>query len=1598
MTVDNAINPASQVTQDVADQEKQNNLSSIDGGIAPSPPAVESQPLSESNPPVKNLFQSKLTQLQNAGFNQSEIQDWTNKTSGKLLSAGYSPEEINDYMGLKTPDMSGVQNTIQKNLVSNQQSENPETAQDKQPPSFSESLDKGFGMPVSKMMAASVPDFSQKTLPPDIRAHLANCYLKGTANDFADFMQCAVPAAAQTIKPENAQPMLLPAATMAGIRAALNIAPTAADQAISKNTTAPYDFNIGMPNIEKIAGKTVYGLTSGAPVITGAVGGGLAGGDVGGPVGAVVGSFGGAALIDALKNINPIFQEQLKVYNGNSELAWQAAKKELAVSSVGSGLSMALFGISPFENAAKNILFQALGVQPTVGAAQQVAKNKIEGKPLSQNIAQAAGEASVGTAVPMVAHATTEFASPQLKEIVAPKVNKTPDAVTNSDIAGVIRKTFIDVAPKAQDFKDVAAVLTGHENEQTAGNTLLEIYKDTGITPEQVHEDAQINPKIIEDLSVGKIPDIYKTEDENTLQKQDNADKETSRAIAQIHEVDAEHTPPEQAMAVRDTIRQEADELAKKDPEVYNAITSAIETGRITNSLASDNRASQPAGVIEESSLSPEKSSTVGESRGNTGAESTPVRATEFAGNEQSRSIPPYLGSITPEHQELENKFGTPEDMGKSQIGRVNNIIENIFSNSGKDGLPKSSDLTDAQFEALEDYGRRIDDVKAALSAPKNKFAAMLADESGSITLGLPNNAKEFVDDIKRDILNFSTPMETGSNRARAAAKDFANNIRKTQWTATHIIDYMRKNFMPEELKTMWEAMDQSSVHVQTQEANGMSRTEAMADAEKNKVGHFNLPEDQQILLKSLSDWAQAAWNKAKELKMVEGEGLPFWTPRMAAVIGDDGKWGSPNLNSEKITSINPAGRNLTTSSSSLKNRKYLTAAETEAAMKKLFSEGEGEGDDVTLARDIRTMPLALARLEQAIAGRALIQQVKELSKDVGGDTVKDSPSDGFFTIDHPAFQTFKPKLIQDENGKWNISRDEQGNEQFEKTPIYVSKEFEGPLKSVLSQDSSSTYKALMMLKGKAMSMIMYSPLIHNAVEWGRALPAMPGKVLTFKAYFDGNAAKKDPVQMQEAIDAGLVPIGSRFFNQDISSIMEDPDLTPGRSWTSKLLGGIAESVNEKAGETVKKTIDDLGNLWHNTLLWDRVGDLQMGLYTNLRDKEVANGMDPKAAQVFAANAANRFAGALPMESMGNMARKMANVGLFSRSFTIGNLGVMKDMITGLPSDVKSQLIRDVGEENAKAASKATQRKATAAFAMDIALMYAGNSVLQDSLDKMKRDKSMSQIVQGYVDRWHKLINDHAGSPWDLLNLPHDLQALSSTSSNEPGKENRIHFSDDPKTGTAYYMRLPTGKIGEEFMGWLTSPLDMLRKKTSTIAGPLADIYKNENYFGHPIYDKEAAGVSGAVENIGKVVKYFMEKQIPEESLISSYKILTGSNDNSLDAMKAFGPLAGLTFSKGYPGGPEAGILAAANRRNEAEISATLPKVKESVEAGDTDKAHELLTALGMRNSEQKRLIKHYQDPSSKVNAYSLKKFERIATPEEKELMHQQEDTGNTNP
>jgi hypothetical protein len=891
---------------------------------------------------------------------------------------------------------------------------------------------------------------------------------------------------------------------------------------------------------------------------------------------------------------------------------------------------------------------------------------------------------------------------------------------------------------------------------------------------------------------------------------------------------------------------------------------------------------------------------------------------------------------------------------------------------------PKPTKAEIAQARAILDSAEATDSTFRAVGADVTRDMPTLAEQPPVRPGSLLASAKAAADklfDIGKDLQMLTAPMATGSNAARAIAKDFANSMRRNRWEWSRIDGDIAKRFDPEQRKRMWDAADEESVLRQE-------------GKESEHMGLATLEPEERQAVEMLQARSQIAWLRAVDLGMVEGEGLPAYTPRMVMNVATAGE-------RDSSLSLNAMGRNLRTRTAQMLHRANLTAEETEAAAKSVLGEG------AQIARDIRTLPLATAKLEDAIAGRTLINAIKEYGKRTGDETVTegavptDSPHRWFSMQEHPAFMQWRPKFDR-ETGK--VVLDADGNTIFEKVPIYVRDDFEGPLRAVLSQKSGALYGAFMSLKGKTMGLIMNSPLIHNAVEWGRAVPAMPGKVVTFRVYFEGNRVKNDPVQMREAIDAGLVPIGHRFFNQDISSIMEEPNLSPGRSWTAKILGAVPGLFDEGAGDAVKAAIDKAGDFWHNTLLWDRVGDLQAGLYANFRDSLLAKQVDRRTANIVAAHFANRFAGALPVETMSDGARKVSNFLMFSRTFTLGNLGVMKDMLTGLPKDVLAQLERDGGfsagsianaDETSPAVSYAkslARRKAMAVVATDIGLMIVGNSLLQSAFNVMRGDKTMDQEMHGYAERTSAALSNVKEHPAALLQPFDFLSRLSATNANEPGKQDRIKIGY-AADGTAIYARNPVGKIGEEFEGYLTGPLDMIRRKMGTVARPAWQIMSNDAGFGRKIYDPNADTPAKYIANLGRIAAHLAESQIPEGQISAFSDLVKGQGDPTVNKLQAFGPVAGVTFSKGAPGGPAVGELYHAREMHDYAVQAQLPDIRKQFLNGDQDGARQAMTALGIPPGLQRYYSKVWANPATRLGGRTLKDFYLYGTDEQKQRL-----------
>jgi hypothetical protein len=875
--------------------------------------------------------------------------------------------------------------------------------------------------------------------------------------------------------------------------------------------------------------------------------------------------------------------------------------------------------------------------------------------------------------------------------------------------------------------------------------------------------------------------------------------------------------------------------------------------------------------------------------------------------------------------------------------------------------------LDPADEEVLTETGGKPASLGAAATDPADvPLSVQPASPPGRLAAAF-KDAADTLFDMGRDAQMLTAPMATGTRDSMAMAKDFANSLRRNRWDWSRIDDDIAKRFTPEQRARMWTAADEESVSLQLGEPASMREHQGLA----------TLTPEERAVVEQQHTRAQNAWVRARDAGMVEGEGLPAYTPRMIInAMGAGSK--------ETALALDGIGGNLRTKTANMLKRKYLESQDTEAAAKAKY------GDEAMLARDIRVLPLATSQLEDAIAGRTLINNIKEYGKRTGADTVSEGAipagSDTkWFTLDHPAFKTWRPKFGE-VDGKVEVLKDADGKPIFEQVPIYVHGDFEGPLRAVLSQSSGALYGGMMALKGKTMSLIMNSPMIHNAVEWGRALPAMPGKVASFKVYFEGNRAKNNVPLMHEAIDSGLVPIGHRFFNQDITGVMESPDLAPGRSWTAQIAGFIPGLFDPAAGAAVKTAIDKAGNFWHNTLLWDRVADLQMGLYTNFRADAMAKGIDQQTASRMAAHFANRYAGALPKEAMSDAATKVSNMLMFSRSFTMGNLGVIKDMLTGLPKDVLAQIERDMGEVNPDAVGYAkamARRKAMTVVAADMALLYVGNSLLQNAMNVMVNDSTLEKEFHGYATRFQAKLQAVKEHPLELIQPLRLLSDLSSTSENEPGKGERIHVGN-AANGTAIYMRNPAGKIGEEFMGYMTGPLDMMRRKLGTIARPAWQIMNNDRGFGRKIYDPDADTPGKYLSNLGKIAAHIAGSQLPEGQIGAFSDLVKGEGDAKVNAMQALGPFAGVTFAKGAPGGPAVGEMYANKSRVEFQINQAMPDIRRQIQRGDIPGAQQRMTELGMDAGYQRWAIKTTLNPATRIGPKALRDFYRTATPEQR--------------
>jgi hypothetical protein len=975
---------------------------------------------------------------------------------------------------------------------------------------------------------------------------------------------------------------------------------------------------------------------------------------------------------------------------------------------------------------------------------------------------------------------------------------------------------------------------------------------------------------------------------------------------------------------------------------------------------------------------------------------------------------------ITAGSDKYEMREGEGPPLREEDIGRALGLDEklNIPPDLYKDPYPHDDPFA-AAHEALEDApptaeevakARAIlgEDMEANEAAPRALGADVTAALPDLATqpapppgrlVGAGRRAMDQFMGLLRNIQYLVDPMATGSNRAQVIAKDAISFVRRVHWEQERRQADLLRRFTPEQLERMWVAADEESVSLQLGEP----------PSAREHIGLATLTDEERLMVEVLQAHSQNAWLHAVDVGLVEGEGLPGYTPRMVLNVALAQEHGAPRA-------LNELGRNVFTRTAQMLHREHLEAEETEAAARRMVEgqmrkRGATEAEiaealeKVKVARNILALPLATARLEEATIWKQMINAVEETGKAAGEQTVVvgSRPAKGWFTIaGNPAFTKWEPaEFIQnEETGAWEPQRDQKGDIVFVPKPIYMPKEFEGPMRAILDESvnrgrivegAHSLYSALMGVKARSMTVILNSPLIHNEVVWSKVAEAAKGReLLGLNLYSRGNKIVYGTTgRAQELIERGLNPMGPRGAFQDITAMMEGVERERPMSWTGKLLSFIPGLFDERAGAATERAIEKAGDFVHNTLLWDRVRDLQFGIADHLSDRLVASGADRLTADRVAAHFSNILVGSIPKEAMSAGARATANMLLFSRSFTLGNLSTYKMAVAGLPKPILAQIERDFGmsaEEAIPAEAQATikqtaqkmaRKRAISTVMLSIGLYYIGNALIQHAMNLIVRGSNVNEELQGYARRYNDLMKDVEEDPFELRHL---LGRLSPTYDNEPRKQDRAYIGRD-RDGTGIYARNPTGKFGEELIGYPTHPMQMIKQKLSPMAGGLLDILHNDRGFGRHIYDENDTTITGDVKTAWNIAKYMVMKHLPEQQIHAAVDMLHGEGDPKVNRLRLLGPVFGFTASVGAPGGPARGEQLAVKQDFDAKFGLAWPDIKRQFQRGDIDAAREALHQLGTPWPMINGLQRNALNPSGALHGRTLQDFYRRATP-----------------
>lgn len=641
----------------------------------------------------------------------------------------------------------------------------------------------------------------------------------------------------------------------------------------------------------------------------------------------------------------------------------------------------------------------------------------------------------------------------------------------------------------------------------------------------------------------------------------------------------------------------------------------------------------------------------------------------------------------------------------------------------------------------------------------------------------------------------------------------------------------------------------------------------------------------------------------------------------------------------------------------------------------------EGEAAGIEYLTDFSVMSAARAELANTVYTKQFVNWVK--NQDLGGGHraigIAGENVPGYVTINHPAFRetVFKYERTVTKDGKKHfvnketnsveikgktypvnrgkvyidgrIHKVDKGVKTLHKN-IMVHPDLARPLKNLIeSEDPNILLQGFLGAKANAMKVIMYNPAFHGMTVLFKQWPTLPVSQWhnPLKYYVEGYRLNKVAENRTDAIQHNVRFLGGRGYKQDIYGEIE------------VLRDNILHKVDPKLGNA----FDKAGHFWHGTLLWDRIGDLQMGMYDHFWKKNYVRdvkkfkketGKKPNAeeaarikedAKYTAGEFSNLIAGAFGREDFGIGWRNFLNSVLFSRSYTMSNLRLAKYGVGVMPKHLIGQMKATRGLDKADAA-RAFTGLAVATLFKDLFLFFGTLHGFNYALTKMNDIPDKNGNIGG-----------HYG--WD----------------NEPGKEWKIAM-DVKENGQVVYMGSPF-RAARDILEIGVQPRMLLANKRNPVFTTVTQWVENRNWKGKTIL-KDG---DDWYEHIAETSKHLAKGLTGFDTMYSTFS----PDDESWRNRYRF---LGLQVSHGAPGGMRAGNIRQIQREQQQEKDIILAQATEHIKRGREDEAITLMIDNSFTKGEIEGFINRSTDPyATMLKNLDLKGMYRRATPEQRKRL-----------